>query len=95
MSSAYSGSGFSDMKFPARVVTDADFQVWLDQARSSNDHLGAARLAALEVPTHGAPLQRFSGVDTGLFDSIVARYHGMADDEICLPGEEPGQHPRR
>ena len=51
---------------------------------------GAARLAALEVPTHGAPLQRFSGVDTGLFDSIVARYHGMADDEICLPGEEPG-----
>jgi cytochrome o ubiquinol oxidase subunit 2 len=94
MSSAYSGSGFSDMKFPARVVTDADFKVWLEQARSSNDHLGAARLAALEVPTHGAPLQRFSGVDTGLFDSIVARYHGMADDEICLPGEEPGATPQ-
>ncbi|MCC7633909.1 ubiquinol oxidase subunit II [Stenotrophomonas rhizophila] len=90
MSSAYSGSGFSDMKFPARVVTEDDFSAWLAQARSSGAHLDAARLSELEVPTHGAPLQRFSGVDTGLFDRIVGRYHGMGDDEICLPGEQPG-----
>ncbi len=90
MSSAYSGAGFSDMKFPARVVTDADFSTWLAQARGSGDHLGAARLAELEVPTHGSPLLRFAGVDTGLFDSIVRRHGGMPDDEICLPGEAPG-----
>jgi len=94
MSSAYSGSGFSDMKFPARVVTEADFSAWLAQARSSGAHLDAARLAELEVPTHGAPMQRFSGVDTGLFDRIVGRYHGMGDDEICLPGEQPGAKPQ-
>lgn len=90
MSSAYSGAGFSDMKFPARVVTDADFASWLAQARSSGDHLGATRLAELETPTHGSPLLRFSAVDSGLFDSIVRRHGGMPDDEICLPGEAPG-----
>ena len=90
MSSAYSGAGFSDMKFPARVVTAADFTRWLEQARDSGEQLDAARLAELEVPTHGAQLLRFSGVDTGLFDRIVGRYHGMGDDEICLPGEQPG-----
>jgi cytochrome o ubiquinol oxidase subunit 2 len=90
MSSAYSGAGFSDMKFPARVVTEADFASWLAQARSSGDHLGATRLAELETPTHGSPMLRFSAVDTGLFDSIVRRHGGMPDDEICLPGEEPG-----
>ncbi|MEG2804810.1 ubiquinol oxidase subunit II [Stenotrophomonas sp.] len=90
MSSAYSGAGFSDMKFPARVVTDADFARWLAQARATGEHLGAARLAELEAPTHGAPLQRFAAVDTGLFGSIVRRHGGMPDDEICLPGEVPG-----
>lgn len=90
MSSAYSGSGFSDMKFDARVVTDADFQQWLLQARGTGEHLGTARLGQLEVPTHGAPMQRFSSVDAGLFASVVARHHGMPEDEICLPGEEPG-----
>jgi cytochrome o ubiquinol oxidase subunit 2 len=90
MSSAYSGSGFSDMKFDARVVTAADFDQWLAQSRGTAVHLDQARLAELEKPTHGAPMQRFASVDTGLFDSILRRYGGMPDDEICLPGEEPG-----
>lgn len=90
MSSAYSGSGFSDMKFDARVVTEADFQQWLVQARGTGEHLGATRLEVLETPTHGAPMQRFASVDAGLFSGVVRRYGGMPDDEICLPGEEPG-----
>jgi len=90
MSSAYSGSGFSDMKFDARVMTEADFTQWLAQSRGTAQHLDQARLAELEKPTHGAPMQRFASVDTGLFDSILRRYGGMPDDEICLPGEEPG-----
>jgi len=90
MSSAYSGSGFSDMKFDARVVTAADFDQWLAQSRGTAVHLDQARLAELEKPTHGAPIQRFASVDAGLFDSILRRYGGMPDDEICLPGEEPG-----
>ncbi|NYF34972.1 ubiquinol oxidase subunit II [Stenotrophomonas sp. JAI102] len=90
MSSAYSGSGFSDMKFDARVMTEADFTQWLAQSRGTDEHLDQARLAELEKPTHGAPMQRFASVDTGLFDSILRRYGGMPDDEICLPGEEPG-----
>ena len=90
MSSAYSGSGFSDMKFDARVVTAADFDQWLAQSRGTAVHLDQARLAELEKPTHGAPMQRFASVDAGLFDSILRRYGGMPDDEICLPGEEPG-----
>ena len=59
-----------------------------DSVFISTEH--QARLAELEKPTHGAPMQRFASVDTGLFDSILRRYGGMPDDEICLPGEEPG-----
>lgn len=95
MSSAYSGAGFSDMKFDARVVSDGDFASWLDQARQQPEVLDAQRLAELEVPTHGAPMQRFSAVDSGLFDRVIRRYGGMPDDEICLPGEQPGTTTQR
>lgn len=89
-SAAYSGPGFSDMAFTARVRDEAGFEQWIAQARASGRVLDAATLRALEAPTHGAPVGHYGRIGTGLFDGIVKRYASVPDEAMCaVPGEAP------
>ena len=84
MSASYSGPGFSDMVFPAKVRSEADFQSWVDQVHGSPLNLDAATLKELEKPTNGAPVTHYSSVEDGLFDSVVNRYHAMPAGSMSM-----------
>lgn len=86
MSAAYSGAGFSDMKFKARVVDRATFDQWVKQAQASPSTLDADMLRKIEQPGTGVPIAVFANVTPGMFDGIVGKYMGMAQ------GAAPAEH---
>jgi cytochrome o ubiquinol oxidase subunit II len=87
MSAAYSGAGFSDMAFTAKVRDDAGFARWLAAAKAAPLRLDAATLAQLEAPSHGAPVQLYGGIATGVFDGIVGKYGALAPGALCASGD--------
>jgi cytochrome o ubiquinol oxidase subunit 2 len=72
-SANFSGEGFSDMRFKFRGVSDAEFDAWLQQARSAGGELN--RQAYLELAKPGAkhPVRRYGNVAPGLYDLVVNR----------------------
>ncbi|HEX5306019.1 MAG TPA: ubiquinol oxidase subunit II, partial [Dyella sp.] len=75
----YNGSGFAKQSFVAHAVSAGEFDRWVEQARAHGDDVLDARrygqISERSVPP--APLL-FGQVDAGLFERIVAKYHGTA-----------------
>jgi cytochrome o ubiquinol oxidase subunit 2 len=70
-SANYSGAGFSGMRFTFRGVSDADFQMWLSQARSGTSELTRERYLELARPSENEPAQHFARVDATLYHAIL------------------------
>jgi len=73
MSAQYSGAGFSDMRFKFHGLTDEDFAKWVESNKAGGNTLTRADYLKLEQPSTKAPIQRFAGVEPGLWGAIVDR----------------------
>ena len=70
-SANYSGAGFSQMRFKAKSMTDAEFAKWVSAAKAAGGTLDRGAYLALERPSEKVPVHRFASVEAGLFDAIV------------------------
>ncbi len=76
----YSGRGFADQQFQTIATSQDAFEAWVEKARQSGNALDATTYEALAKPSEKVPVTYYSGVESGLFDKIIAKYsHGDAD----------------
>ena len=84
MSAAFSGEGFSDMRFDTVAMSPPAFEAWMRDAKRSPQAMDAPRYRTLSLPaTRGVPAI-YAGVEPDLFDGIVDRFMrqpGAAD--VC------------
>lgn len=74
LSAAYSGAGFSDMKFETRAMQRAEFDKWIQDAARTPKKLNTAAYLALEKPSIKEPPALYASVEPGLFAGIVNKY---------------------
>ena len=84
VSSNLSGSGFADMKFSVRAMSDTDLAAWHYDATMSEHHLTLARYDELARPSIMADPQRFRLDEPTLYQTIIDKYllaHSTMDHE--------------
>jgi cytochrome o ubiquinol oxidase subunit 2 len=81
-SANYSGEGFSGMRFKFHGLSDADFNQWVQKAKSGGGELTRERYTELERPSERDPVRRFAAVAPDLFDAIVNRC--VERDKMCM-----------
>jgi cytochrome o ubiquinol oxidase subunit 2 len=93
-SSAYSGAGFSGMRFDTIAVNDVDFADWIKRTRTSSPALTADGYHALTAPSEHEPARKFGKVEPGLFEHAVDQYMPKAaGGEICGPSDTVARIP--
>jgi cytochrome o ubiquinol oxidase subunit 2 len=81
-SANYSGAGFSDMRFKFHALSAADFERWVQGAKSAGTTLTRAHYLELEKPTEREPVRRYGGVAPNLYDAVVNRC--VAPGTVCM-----------
>ncbi len=71
LSANYSGAGFSNMRFKFHGLNQADFDQWVQKAKSQGTALGRPEYLALAKPSERNPVQYFNAVDDGLYNAIL------------------------
>ncbi|WP_184708794.1 ubiquinol oxidase subunit II [Rhizobium lusitanum] len=71
LSANYSGAGFSHMRFKFHGVNQADFDQWIQKAKSQGTKLGRPEYLALAKPSEREPVRYFNAVDDGLYNAIL------------------------
>jgi cytochrome o ubiquinol oxidase subunit 2 len=74
LSTNYSGEGFSNMYFTARVSTQRDFDKWVKQVQKSPQKLSMNAYNQLAQPSEDVPPEYFSGVTDGLYNTVIMKY---------------------
>ncbi|CAP43738.1 ubiquinol oxidase subunit II [Bordetella petrii] len=72
-SANYSGAGFSQMRFKFHGMSQADFDKWVQAAKTSGGTLDRDAYLKLEQPSIAAPVQHFATVESSLYDAILNR----------------------
>jgi cytochrome o ubiquinol oxidase subunit 2 len=72
-SANYSGAGFSGMRFKFRGLSAADFDQWVQSAKSAGRQLDNQGYLQLQKPSEREPVRRYSPVAAGLYDSILSQ----------------------
>ena len=70
-SANFSGDGFSHMNFKFHGMKPAEFDKWVQKAKSSGTKLDKAAYMQLEKPSENVPVKYYSSVDTTLYDKIL------------------------
>jgi cytochrome o ubiquinol oxidase subunit 2 len=90
----YSGEGFANMHFMAKVVSQKDFEAWVASAKKSPHKLTMANYESLVPDNLDTSVQYFSAVDANLFNDVIMSY--MMPKEKKAPsmmmGHEPKHH---
>lgn len=89
-SAAFSGSGFSDMHFQAKAVTDAEFHQWLKDVKASPLKLTRNGYHSLAEPSHGYEPTVYAEVDPSLYHAVLHQF--MAAPKLgadCGPAMPP------
>ena len=73
MSSNYSGAGFSGMHFKFHGLSNADFDKWVQKAKTTGSQLSRDTYLKLERPSESEPVRLYAAVDAGLYDAILNR----------------------
>ena len=79
ISANYSGYGFSQMRFRAHAVTNEEYDAWVNEVKTSGQHLDMPTLVSIRDepknrPTKPHPVTHFSSVEPGFFQSVVDQY---------------------
>lgn len=69
-----SGTGFAGMVFTARATSEADFNKWVESAKTSKEAFGAEQYKALVEPSEYNPEATYALKDADLFNQIVMKY---------------------
>ena len=93
MSANFSGPGFSDMKFTAKVTSQEDFDRWVKTAQASKQALSFDAYNELAKPSEKTPVAYFSNVEPVLYATVLDKYMDKASgvrlaDKICLPAKQ-------
>jgi cytochrome o ubiquinol oxidase subunit 2 len=83
----FSGEGFADMTFIARVVPTADFNAWVDSVKKSNNVLSMDAYKQLAQPSQDHSVQLYSSVAPDLFNSIIMSYMGPDMPSNMMPAK--------
>jgi len=87
------GHGFSRMDFTVRASSPASFAAWVKHAQQANRNLTTASYAELAKPSSDVPVQYYSPVEDGLFDTIVMNYMmPMPQTEMQTAPAQPMKH---
>jgi len=89
-SANYSGAGFSGMRFAFRAVDDAQFDKWVQNARSSDQHLMRDEYLKLAQPSEREPARLFGHVDAKLYHDILNRC--VEAGQTCMDQMMAGSH---
>jgi cytochrome o ubiquinol oxidase subunit 2 len=81
-SAQFSGDGFSDMHFDARVMSDADFEAWMSATRQHAGTLDEGAYEQLASAHARSGVRQFGNVAPGFFDTVIAR----AAPDTAAPG---------
>ena len=87
-SANYSGAGFSDMRFKFHGMSAADFERWVQRAKSTPTALSKIDYVQLAKPTTRDPVRMFGSVDSDLFHAIVNRC--IAPQSVCMDANMAG-----
>ncbi len=74
VSSNFSGDGFSEMKFTARVVEEKEFDEWARSVKENGRVLDVGAYEALAKPSVKNGVALYGTVDKGLYDTILMKY---------------------
>ncbi|UDG80363.1 ubiquinol oxidase subunit II [Candidatus Annandia pinicola] len=86
ISSNYSGSGFSNMKF--KVISCKNiyfFNKWLRKVKHSPNYLDAVNLMQVSIPSVKHQVEYFNGCESGLFNNLIKSFH--EDKKIIFVSE--------
>ena len=73
------GAGFAGMKFIARASTEQDFSQWVINTFQSPHQLNTDVYDKLLAPSQNDPASLYSGVQPGLYNTVVMKYMGSGD----------------
>jgi cytochrome o ubiquinol oxidase subunit 2 len=90
ISANFSGDGFADMRFTAKVVSSGDFENWVREVRSVGAALDEAGYVGLSRPSKAVAPATYGSVEPGLFDRILNQAApgsgaAAAGSAWCLP----------
>lgn len=71
MSANYSGAGFSNMRFKFHGLSQADFDQWVQKAKTEGTPLGRPEYMELAKPSEHDPVHFYSTVDNTLYNAIL------------------------
>ncbi|NTG50156.1 ubiquinol oxidase subunit II [Agrobacterium rhizogenes] len=71
LSANYSGAGFSHMRFKFHGFSQADFDQWVEKAKSQGSALGRPEYLALAKPSEREPVRYYNAVDKDLYEAIL------------------------
>ncbi|MDM0115827.1 ubiquinol oxidase subunit II [Variovorax sp. J22R133] len=82
-SANFSGAGFSHMRFKFHGLATADFDKWVQTAKSGNGgELNRAGYLKLEQPSEKEPVRRYASVAPDLYSAIVNRC--VDSNKMCI-----------
>jgi cytochrome o ubiquinol oxidase subunit 2 len=93
MSANFSGPGFSDMKFVAKVTSKEEFDAWVKKAQASKQALNFDAYNELAKPSEKTPVAYFSNVEPVLYATVLDKYMDKAGgttlaQKLCLPKKQ-------
>jgi len=81
-SSHSSGEGFSWMRFDFLGLSDAQFDDWVLQSKTTDRALTRTAYLELAKPSSRHPVERFASVEDGLYHRIMNIC--VADGQLCM-----------
>jgi len=78
----HNGPGFSGMTFKFHGLSNNEFDQWIVRARQEGKTLDKATYLQLVKPSEREPVQRFSNVQTDLYERILNRC--VEDGQMCM-----------
>ncbi len=73
-SANYSGDGFAQMQFEAKVLDEKDFDAWVTKTKNNSGLLNEETYATLTMPSMTGPVRYYGLVSQNLFENIVAKF---------------------
>ncbi len=73
-SAEINGKGFADMRFNAKALTQAEFDQWVQTAKSSNANLSLEEYNNLAKDSTNNPVTVYANVETNLYNEIINKY---------------------
>lgn len=80
----FSGSGYSQMNFPAVAVSSDQFKAWTTEAKATSAHLTQDQFNQLNKPQSNYPATSYSSVEPGLFDHLVGKFMKTRGNEAMM-----------